>query len=164
MTRIAILRCETKEASKREECSNVLCGSFAHRATLGSWANAYVSVALRKVPIEGFLCIFYTSLLLSTTSIYARIHPASINVFTHWRHDCQKHLGVNCFPKKQTGITWAASVNPSPLLPTASWADETWRSPRSPQAARDGKVWPRCRSRRGADSNRAPQKMPSFPG
>jgi hypothetical protein len=42
----------------------------------------YVSVALRKVPIEGFLCIFWMSLLLITTSIYARIHAASTNVFS----------------------------------------------------------------------------------
>jgi hypothetical protein len=43
----------------------------------------YVSVALRNVPVGRFLCIFYTSLLLITTSIYARIHAASTNVFTH---------------------------------------------------------------------------------
>jgi hypothetical protein len=43
----------------------------------------YVSVALRNVPVGRFLCIFYTYLLLITTSIYARIHAASTNVFTH---------------------------------------------------------------------------------
>ena len=42
----------------------------------------YVSVALSKVPIEGSLCIFWMSLLLSTTSIYARIHVGSTNVFS----------------------------------------------------------------------------------